>query len=288
LRNPRRFSMRIVPNRLIQSTVERLSRSMNLYLPPDVLAALIRARRAEKKPSARNILDVIIENADCALRTGAALCQDTGTVEAYIDVGDNAAVSGGSIESAVEKGVRAAYLKNGFRASIVSDPIERKNTLDNTPVSFYFTRSRGSRIKISLMAKGGGSENVSAVKFIPPSGGWDAVGEFILDTVRKKAPYACAPVIVSAAVGGGFASAPLAAKKALFRKIGDRNRSAVYAARERKLLKKINSTGIGPMGQGGSTTALDVFLTPLPSHIATLACAVAVQCHSMRRASAVI
>lgn len=265
-----------------------MSRALNLRLSADVLSAISRAQRSEKKDSARKILGIIKENAACAPRLGAALCQDTGSVEAYIEIGDEVLISGGSLESAVERGVRSAYIKNGFRLSMVSDPFDRRNTGDNTPVSFYLGRTRGRRLKISLIAKGGGSENAGAIKFFAPSGGWGAVEDFIVATVREKAPYACAPVIVSAAVGGGFASAPLAAKKSLLRKIGSKNKSAIYAARERKLLKRINSLGLGPMAQGGSTTALAVFLTPLASHIATLACAVAIQCHSMRRASAVI
>ncbi len=276
----------------IYQIARKSAEEINFSLSGDVLQALKKAVHIEKQPS-RSILETIIKNNNIARSKHLPLCQDTGMVEAYIGIGSEVDILRSSnlprrifsISSAVTEGIKAAYLENRFRCSMVSDPFTRKNTFDNTPVFVYQEEiPRSKNISIGIIAKGGGSENASAIKFFAPSAGWQDVENFIIETVKEKAPSACPPVIVSVALGGNFSSAPLAAKKVfLHRKIGSRNPNKYYAEREEKLLLKINSLGIGPMGLGGKTTALGVFITPLPTHIAALPCAVVIQCHSLRR-----
>ena len=296
-----------IPVSRIYQTARQLAEDVNLSLPRDVLVALQRAYENEKKApysSGRvplEILKAIIENARISRRERLPLCQDTGFVEAYLSIGSGVVVTRGekdkgpykaflTASQAVAAGIRDAYIGNRFRFSMVSDPLTRKNTSDNTPSFIYIEEIPGSKnITLGIIAKGGGSENSSAIKFFTPSVKWADIENFIIETVRRKAPFACPPVIVSVALGGNFSAAPLAAKKIfLSRKIGSANPDPVYNRRENILLKKINSLGIGPMGLGGKTTALDVFITPIPTHIAMLPCAIVIQCHSLRVGRAVI
>lgn len=280
--------MRKIHYRKIYQVVKNLCIAINYNLPSDVVGALTGALKKEKNRIARYTLCRIIENTRIARDEKIPLCQDTGTVEVFAEVGCDAAIIGGCFTDAVNEGVAAAYTEEKFRASVVSDPLARTNTRNNTPATVNVEFVEGNDIKIQILLKGAGSENSSVIKFFPPSVSYKELEDFIFGAVVEKAAYSCPPVVVSAAIGGNFSSAPLASKKALFRKIGSRNPDCFYEKKEMDLLKRINSTGIGPMGTGGKITALAVFLTPLSSHIASMPCAVNIQCHSFRRGEIII
>ncbi len=280
--------MRKIPTSQITRIVEHLCVNLNYNLSLDIISAIKSACRRESLSLAKNTLKQILENSRIAKKRKLPLCQDTGAIEAFVELGRDYCVDGGLISDALNNGVRAAYKKHDFRQSIVSDPIKRVNTFNNTPISIYFSEAKTKRIKIGIMLKGAGSENSSAMKFFPPSACWNEIENYIVEFVKEKAAYACPPVIVSVALGGNFSSAPLAAKKALFRKVHSTNKNKFYATKEKKLLKRINSLKIGPMGTGGKTTALAVFISALPTHIASLPCAITLQCHSLRRGEIIL
>jgi tartrate/fumarate subfamily iron-sulfur-dependent hydro-lyase alpha chain/tartrate/fumarate subfamily iron-sulfur-dependent hydro-lyase beta chain len=201
-----------------------------------------------------------------------------------VKLGKDSAFTGCDIKTALNKAVSNAYKKYYLRKSIVSDPIERKNTKDNTPANVDIELVKGSGLEISLLPKGGGSENASALKMLPPSAGWQGVKDFVLSAIKEKGANACPPLIIGVGIGGDFSSVAKIAKQTLLRKIGSKNKNAFYAKKEKELLNEINKLNIGPMGLGGKTTALAVFIDAKPCHIASLPAAVSIQCHSCRRA----
>ena len=279
--------MRTIEAAKIIEAVEALCSGASFELPSDVLDSL---RDAAYKESgvAQNILKEIIENAEIAAKEKIPLCQDTGTANFFINIGQNVKISGGNIYEAINKGVAKSYSENYLRKSIVSDPLERMNTVDNTPANIYINITDGDKIEIAFLPKGGGSENASALKMLKPSDGWQGVKDFIIESIKAKGANACPPLVIGVGIGGDFASVAKTAKKALLRKIGQRNSDPLYALKEKELLEEINNLNIGPMGIGGKTTALDVFIEIKPSHIASLAVAVSVQCHSCRRKTIII
>ena len=279
--------MRTIEAAKISKAVENLCSEASFELPSDVLKSL---REAADKESgvAKNVLLEIIENAEIAVKEKIPLCQDTGTANFFINLGRDVYLSGESIYDAVNKGVSKSYTENYLRKSILSDPLERKNTGDNTPANIYVNIVEGDKVEITFLPKGGGSENASALKMLTPSSGWKGVKDFVMESLKAKGSNACPPLVVGIGIGGDFASAGKIAKEALLRKIGERNAAPTYAAKEKELLEEINSLNIGPMGMGGKTTALDVFINTKPSHIASLAVAVSIQCHSCRRKTVII
>lgn len=267
----------------IISAIKNLCIDINYNLPKDVLSALKKSFSIETDEIALSTLKQIVHNATLASQLRIPLCQDTGLVEVFAQVGCGVFVYGGCLTEAINSGVEAAYREERFRMSVVADPFKRINTQSNSPVTINIEYIKGTRLILKVLLKGGGAENSSAMKFFPPDTDWKIIEDFIYETVREKSPYSCPPVIVSVAVGGSFSSAPIAAKKALFRKVGGSNPDSFYKDKEEKLLRRINSSNIGPMATGGKTTALAVFITSLPTHIAMLPCAVNIQCHSLRR-----
>jgi fumarate hydratase subunit alpha len=279
--------MRAVSTKQISKAVSKLCLWANTILPDDVLSALENAAKKETG-IAKSIFEDIIKNAEIAKKEQIPLCQDTGTANFFVKLGNQIIIEDGDIYSAINQGVSESYKNNYLRKSIVSDPLERQNTGDNTPANIYIDIVKGSQIEINFMPKGGGSENASVLKMFAPSESWQTIENFVLNAIMEKGRNACPPLFIALGIGGDFASVGLLAKKALLRKIGSQNPNPYYAQKEADLLEKINKLNIGAMGLGGKTTALAVFIETKAAHIASLPIALNIQCHSNRRASVII
>ena len=254
-------------------------------LPDDVLAALEKAYQSETRPVARELLRQCLENADIARRENMPVCQDTGFAVFFVEMGSMLKLDRGSIYEALTEGTRRGYRDGFLRKSIVKDPIfRRKNTQDNTPPIVHLTLEPGDRLKVILAPKGGGSENMSALKMLKPSDGRAGVADFVVESVVKAGGNPCPPTIVGVGVGGTFEKAAFLAKKALLRKVGTPNPDPEYAALEHEILDRINASGVGAQGLGGDVTALAVHIENFPCHIASLPVAVNLKCHAARHA----
>jgi fumarate hydratase subunit alpha len=278
--------VRNIKSKAITEIIGNLCANANFYLPCDVLSSLKQSVLGEEG-IAKDILKEIVENANIAKSEKLPLCQDTGTANFFVKLGKDVYIEDGNIYDVINEGVSLGYKNNYLRKSIVCDPLDRKNTQDNTPASIYVDIVNGDKIEISFLPKGGGSENASALKMLVPSCGWGAIKRFVLDVVGN-ARNACPPLIVGVGVGGDFSSVGLLAKKTLLREIGSKNVNPFYEEKEKELLQDINKLNIGPMGLGGKTTALAVFIDTKPTHIASLPVAVSIQCHSCRKQTAII
>ncbi|MDO8880973.1 MAG: fumarate hydratase [Coriobacteriia bacterium] len=251
-------------------------------LRPDVRAALERAQAIESSPRGREVLGQLVENATIACRDGVPLCQDTGTVWVWIELGADEC-PGGDLQAAVDDAVRSSYRDHALRMSVAADALgDRTNTGDNTPAFVDVTLRPESGATVHVMLKGGGSDNASALAMLDPSAGVDGVRRFVLETVSAKATGACPPLVVGVGVGGTFDTVGKLAKKALLRPVGRPAGSPVTAALEERLLAEINALGIGPAGLGGTATALAVAVTTAPCHIAAMPVAVNLGCSAMR------
>lgn len=270
----------------IRDAVARLCIEANLHLPKDVSEALRVARVAEDGAVARDILDSILENA--AIADPVPICQDTGMACVFLEIGQDVHLTGGDLRDAVDAGVAKGYTEGFLRKSLVFDPLVRKNTEDNSPAMLYTEIVPGNTVTIIVAPKGAGSENMSQVRMLKPSDGVDGVLDFVLETVEKAGPNPCPPIVVGVGIGGNFDKVAYLAKKALLRAIGTPHPDAHYAALEAELLARINATGIGPQGLGGRTTALGVQIETLPTHIASLPCAVNINCHVTRHVKEVL
>ncbi len=277
--------MRELDSRLIAEAVADMCVRANTVLPDDVRAALDLARRDEDGEAARGILDTIIENYRAA--GPVPICQDTGLACVFVEVGQDVHISG-SLADAVNAGVAKGYTDGYLRKSVVRDPLDRVNTGDNTPALLYTELVPGDRVKITVAPKGAGSENMSRIAMLKPSDGIGGVRDFVLETVRLAGPNPCPPIVVGVGIGGNFDKAALLAKRALLRPVGSHNPAETYSALESELLTLINSTGIGPQGLGGRTTALGVNIETMPTHIASLPCAVNINCHVSRHVTEVL
>jgi fumarate hydratase subunit alpha len=274
--------VRKIESNIIINAVKNLCAKANYNLPDDVLKSVNTSIPQERGVS-RDILEQIADNVAVAKKEKVSLCQDTGTANFFVKLGKDVYIENGDIYDAINKGVALGYADNYLRKSIVSDPIERKNTMDNTPSNIYIDIVSGDKIEITFLPKGGGSENASALKMLTPSAGWEGVKEFVLSVIKDKGRDACPPLIVGVGIGGDFASVGFLSKKTLLRKIGSVNKNTFYAKKEQELLSEINKLNIGPMGMGGNSTALAVFIATNPTHIASLPVAVSIQCHSCRK-----
>lgn len=280
--------MRTIHVRKIIEQVSELCRQAAFYIPKDVLKALERSHKNETSGLARGIIECLIENDRIAAKENIPICQDTGLVVIFMELGQDLHVEGGGLYEAVQEGVRKAYKDNYLRKSIVKDPLDRINTGDNTPAVIHCDIVPGSKLRIIIAPKGGGSENMSAVKMLPPSAGIDGVKEFIVDTVIHAGANPCPPLIVGVGIGANFDGCALLAKKSLLRPIGSSHPDPDYAALEKELLIRINKLNIGPQGFGGVTTALAVHIVSAPCHITSIPVAVNIQCHAARHAEAVL
>jgi fumarate hydratase subunit alpha len=277
--------MRTIATATITEAIARMFQQANTVLPQDVRQALGSAAQAERSPRALKVLGQMLDNAQVAQDRRIALCQDTGIAEVYLKIGQDVHLEGESVQDAVNRGVALGYTAGYLRTSIVGDPLERVNTNDNTPASLSVTLVPGDQVEITILPKGGGTENASMLRMFPPSAGWSGIMGFVLETVREKGINSCPPLVVGVGIGGTFATVCGLAKRGLFRQIGSTPADPIYAAREKELLDAVNALDLGPMGLGGRTTALAVHIEHAPCHIACLPAAVAMHCHSLRRLS---
>lgn len=280
--------MRQIDSKEITKEVKRLCIEANYYLPKDVLNTIKEAYLREEFPIARDVLEIVMNNSKIAEEDHVPICQDTGMACVFLEIGQDVHITGDFIEDAVNEGVRQGYEEGYLRKSIVSDPIERINTKDNTPAVIYYEIVKGENIKISIAPKGFGSENMSKIKMLKPSDGLEGVKKFILKTVKEAGPNPCPPIVVGIGIGGTFDKAALLSKKALLRPIDIRNKNLFYSKLEEEMLDKINNLGIGPQGFGGRTTALAVNIETFPTHIAGLPVAVNISCHVTRHITTVL
>ena len=273
----------------VKSTVSRLFEHSCHYLPPDVITALRRAREEEESPACRDVLDIILENADVAGEEQIPLCQDTGAAVVILELGQEVHITGGDLYTAINEGVRHGYDSGYLRKSIVKGPcFARVNTKDNTPAMIHTDIVPGDRLKISVLPKGGGSENCSRLTVLTPSEGRQGVMNFIVNLVSQVGSNPCPPVIIGVGVGGTTDQTMFLAKKALLRKVGEHSPDPEVAALEKETLEKVNNLGIGAMGYGGTVSALAVHIETFPCHIASMPVAVNMQCWCARRGHAVL
>ncbi len=273
--------MRTVSVDKITAAVTRLCIDACTRLGDDVVAALQQALLNEASPVGREIIERILENSRIAAEEGIPLCQDTGMAVVFLEIGQDVHFIGGSLESSIHEGVRRGYAEGFLRKSVL-DPITRVNTGDNTPAVIHTEIVPGDKVRITVAPKGFGSENMSRVMMFPPSAGLEGVKDFIVQRVKESGGNPCPPIILGVGIGGTFEKAALLAKKALLRPLGTKNPDLFLNDFENQLLETINNLGIGPMGLGGNTTALAVHVNTYPTHIASLPCAVNIQCHSCR------
>jgi fumarate hydratase subunit alpha len=280
--------MREVSIEQIKSSVKQLCINANYSLGKDVTDAFKAAYQKERSEVGKEVLSQLLLNAEIAEKDKVPMCQDTGMAVFFVELGQDCRIVGGSLYDAINEGVRQGYLDGYLRASIVEDPLMRKNTGDNTPSIIHVELVAGNRCVIHMTAKGFGSENMSRLKMLNPSDGLQGVCQFILETVQLAGPNACPPMVVGVGLGGNFEKSGLLAKKSLLRPIGERHPRQDIAELELDLIERINSLGIGPQGMGGLTTTLDVHIEVFPTHIAGLPVAVNINCHASRHKTAVL
>jgi fumarate hydratase subunit alpha len=265
----------------IISTLEKLFIDANYDSSQNVVDTLEKAIDKEESPVGKEVLRELIKNANLARDERIPICQDTGLAVTFIEVGQDVHITGGSLVDAVNEGVRRGYAKGYLRKS-ACHPFTRKNTGDNTPAILHTKIVPGDKVKITVLPKGGGSENYGSVKMLVPSEGKEGMKALVLEMVTKGGPNPCPPIIVGVGIGGNFETSALLSKEALMEPLGKRSDNPEVAAMEQELLEAINKTGIGPQGYGGTVTALDVHVKMLPCHIASLPVAVNIQCHAHR------
>jgi fumarate hydratase subunit alpha len=279
--------MRQIETAEITRVVKEAAIAANYDLGEDLLAALKRGGQEEESPSGREIFKQLLENARIASQERVPLCQDCGLAVVFVELGQEVHIVGGDFEQAIQEGVRQGY-GEGFLRKSLCHPLTRANTGDNTPAVIHTEIVPGDRLKITVVPKGGGSENMSRVHMLKPAEGRAGVIDRVLLTVREAGPNPCPPIIVGVGIGGTFERAALLAKKALLREVGSPNPDPELAALEKEILQAVNDLGIGPQGLGGRITAMAVHVVMQPSHIASLPVAVNIQCHSSRHKEAVL
>jgi fumarate hydratase subunit alpha len=275
--------MREIKASTITQAVAKLCQEANFILGDDILAAIKQAQQTEKSPLGREVLSQLIENARIAQEERRPLCQDCGTAVVFLEIGQEIHIIGGDLYAAVEEGVRQGYTQGYLRKSIINKPFSaRINTKDNTPPVIHIEIVPGDRLKITVMPKGAGAENMSRLAMLNPSDGRQGVIDLVVRTVDEAGGNPCPPLIIGLGIGGTPEKAMLLAKKALLRKVAEPNPDPEIAELETEILAQVNALGIGPLGFGGSTTALAVHAEVMPTHIASLPVAVNLQCHSAR------
>ena len=276
--------MRTINVTQITKTIKEMCIEANHYLTPDMKKALENAADNEKTPLGKQILNQLQENLKIAGDDMIPICQDTGMAVIFMEIGQDVHFEGGTLEDAINEGVRQGYTDGFLRKSVVKDPLIREYTIDNTPAIIHYEITAGEHVKITVAPKGFGSENMSRVFMLKPADGIDGVKDVILTAVKDAGPNACPPMVVGVGIGGTFEKCALMAKKALTRPINEHSDISYIKELEEELLDKINRTGIGPGGLGGTTTALAVNINTYPTHIAGLPVAVNICCHVNRHA----
>ena len=281
--------MRKINTTRIKDKVKELFLKANYHIDQDLMQRLEEALKEETSPIGKSVLSMIIENNKIASSEEIAICQDTGLSVLFIELGQEVQIIGGDFVEAINQGVKEAYQEGYLRKSVVDDPVfERKNTKTNTPAIIYTDIVSKDKIKFTVMPKGFGSENMSALAMLKPADGSEGIVNFIVETVRKAGPNPCPPTIIGVGVGGTADMAMVIAKKAIARKIGEHNQNEKYAAMEKEALEKINHLGVGPAGLGGNTTSLAINIDYLPTHIAGMPVAINVCCHAARHAEGIV
>lgn len=271
----------------IVSVIEKLFIDANYNLSQNVLDTIKKSIDKEESSVGKEVLRELIKNANLARDEHIPICQDTGLAVTFMEVGQDVHIIGGSLNDAINEGVWRGYAKGYLRKS-ACHPFTRKNTGDNTPAIIHVKIVPGDKIKITVLPKGGGSENYGSVRMLVPSEGKEGVKTLVLEMVTKGGPNPCPPIIVGVGIGGNFETSALLSKEALMEPLGKRSDDPEIAALEEELLLAINKTGIGPQGYGGIVTALDVHVKMMPCHIASLPVAVNIQCHAHRIKEAII
>ena len=279
--------MKVVKLSEVRDRIKNLVQEANFELQDDVLKVIKDMAEKEESPAGKEVFNQIFQNADVARQEKLGLCQDTGLAVFFVELGEDVKLDKddglGSLRQAITEGTRLGYKEGYLRKSVVEDPVRRKNTGDNTPAYIHWELVPGDAFKLTFIAKGGGAENMSAVRMFAPAAGLEGIEDFVVETADKAGSNPCPPIIVGVGVGGNFECAPLLAKKALLRKpLGSHNPDPFYADMERRLLERINNLGIGPQGMGGRITALAVQVESFPCHIASMPAAVNIECHSHR------
>jgi fumarate hydratase subunit alpha len=281
--------MRTIEAGAITEAISRLFKQANYELGEDVLAALKKARQDEESPLGREVIDTILKNARIAAEEKIPLCQDCGSAVVFLELGQDVHIVGGELYAAVNEGVRRAYQEGYLRKSVVSRPFsERKNTGDNTPAVIHTDIVSGDKLKIAVMPKGGGAENMTRLGMLLPASGRRGVVDFVVNAVSEAWSNPCPPVIIGVGIGGTAEKAIVLAKHALLRRVGEPSPDKENADLEKEILQKVNNLGIGPMGYGGRITALAVHVESFPAHITALPVAVNLQCHSARHREIVL
>lgn len=282
------MSVREIKVQEIEDTVAELCIKANLILPESLENCIKCASENEKSPTGKEVLSDLCRNIEAAKKEKLAICQDTGMAVIFIDIGQDVHFTGGSLYESINKGVAKGYTEGYLRCSIVSDPLERINTGNNTPAVIHTKITDGDKVHISVCPKGFGSENMSSLKMFTPSASKDDICDFVIDTVKKAGSNPCPPIVAGIGIGGDFEYCAYLAKKALCRDISENNQKRLYSDMEAYLLEQINKTGIGPQGFGGTVTALKVNIEEAPTHIAGLPVAVNIGCHVTRHAQKTI
>lgn len=274
--------LRTIDTNIIIQNIKEMCIEANYFLSEDMKAALKKATEVEKSELGQKILNQLQDNLQIAAKDMIPICQDTGMTVVFLEIGQDVHLEGIAVEEAVNEGIRRGYAEGYLRKSVVGDPIIRKNTNDNTPAVIHYTIVPGDKVKITVVPKGFGSENMSRIFMLKPADGIEGVKEVILTTVREAGPNACPPVVVGVGIGGTFEKSAIMAKQALTRSINERSDIPYVKDLELEMLEKINKMGIGPGGLGGTTTALAVNINTYPTHIAGLPVAVNICCHVNR------
>ena len=274
--------MRTIQVSEITQNIKEMCIEANHFLTQDMDDALKKACISEKSPLGKQVLTSLQENLKIAGEDMIPICQDTGMAVVFVEIGQDVHFEGGLLEDAINEGVRQGYVEGFLRKSVVKDPLIRENTKDNTPAIIHYEMTAGDKIKITVAPKGFGSENMSRVFMLKPADGMEGVKEAVLTAVRDAGPNACPPMVVGVGIGGTFEKCALMAKKALTRPVDQSSDIPYIAEMEKELLSKINQSGIGPGGLGGSSTALSVNINTYPTHIAGLPVAVNICCHVNR------
>ena len=274
--------MRIIEAETIIAAVEQMCIDANCNLNADIKAALENGRENESSPNAISVLGDLLENARIANEKTVPICQDTGMAVFFAEIGNDVHINGMTLNEAINEGVRRGYTNGYLRKSVVSDPLKRVNTNDNTPAVIYCEFVHGDKLKLTFAPKGFGSENKSALKMLNPSDGVEGVVDFVVETVKKAGPNPCPPMVVGVGIGGTMDKCAQLSKKALTRSIDVPNPDEYYSELEKTILEKLNALNIGPAGFGGKTTALGVNIEVFPTHIAGLPVSVNISCHATR------
>lgn len=272
----------------ITETIKNMCIKATHFLSEDMKKALAKAACEEKSELGRQVLHSLEENLEIAAKDMIPICQDTGMAVLFVEIGQDVHISGGNLTDAINEGVRQGYTEGYLRKSVVSDPIERVNTKDNTPAIIHYDITEGDKIKITLAPKGFGSENMSRVMMLKPADGIEGVKKAVIETVEAAGPNACPPLIVGVGIGGDFEKCAIMSKHALTRPVGEHSKIMYVRELELELLEKINKLGIGPGGLGGTVTALAVHVETYPTHIAGLSVAVNICCHVNRHVTEMI